>query len=929
MLQSDCQARLYKTIVCGPRNSKDAVDPVAGVVCREISWTANLSSVAATNPDQTSCSKITERGGPGTVGSLKLNSEKSAYPIGLRGCWVCFICVFLRCAIHTGCTTTHSMLPPGSSSVPRPAFCSTHHGNEAGLEAHALRHTTDPLGHDNVGRAFSGRVEESSWLGYRISAFVGDVELMGYVVDATAPEEPQPQEQDVGKQVRKRPRIANNVPGRPDRDEDLPRQLPRKQPVGPTGGPRGGVLNGVGSTVRRPLATAEVIRKRVVVIGAGMAGLAAARCLKDRGFSVTVLEARRRIGGRVATDWSMGCPVDLGAAFIHGTYGNPLTDIARAEKLRLYTPWDVDDLRHEDGRPISAAADDKAGSVWRALLKRASRIAKGELSETGAVDISLGKLLGRIKQMVQTSMDENDEMVLSWHMANLEMPCAADLAQLSAKHWDMDDESAFLGPHTLVRDGYSSLAHSIAKDLDVRYDCAVSRIDYDVPVVASVHGGSYTDLAASVVAAGADAGLEASGGFAGESAQPSRKSVGVRVLSRDGSVFAGEHVIVTVPLGCLQSGDMQFEPPLPHWKSFAISNIGFGLLNKVVLRFESAFWMSSDSATNQNEKTENSRSRRSDASGKDESDSDAKSGRDIPEGPDYIGRVSSEHGDFYLFLSLLRCVGAPILVALTAGSVAESVETMSDQEVIDKAMEALQKMFPGEVPIAPLAYAVTRWQSDPFSRGSYSYAKVGTTPRDFEAMSRPVGTTVLFAGEATNRQHPATVHGAYISGVREAKRVIEWSDCSEKEQAQYAKELENIAGSSDALPTNVAGGGGNVNSGDPTGDRPPDTDEGEDSIAIPQSGGGVREGPFVNVHGRGRNIVRGEALVRADGERRSFAVQVAKGGTFPHHERENILQMYFQERAHPGKAERDELAFQLGVKELEVREWFMSRREKL
>lgn len=56
--------------------------------------------------------------------------------------------------------------------------------------------------------------------------------------------------------------------------------------------------------------------ERVVVVGAGMAGLSAARRLADNGVSVTVVEARQRIGGRTWTDTSLGLPIDLGGAWI-------------------------------------------------------------------------------------------------------------------------------------------------------------------------------------------------------------------------------------------------------------------------------------------------------------------------------------------------------------------------------------------------------------------------------------------------------------------------------------------------------------------------------------------------------------------------------------------------------------------------------------
>ena len=65
--------------------------------------------------------------------------------------------------------------------------------------------------------------------------------------------------------------------------------------------------------------------ERVIVVGAGMAGLVAARLLHDLGFMVTVLEARARLGGRTWTDDLLGAPLDLGGSWVHGVDGNPLT----------------------------------------------------------------------------------------------------------------------------------------------------------------------------------------------------------------------------------------------------------------------------------------------------------------------------------------------------------------------------------------------------------------------------------------------------------------------------------------------------------------------------------------------------------------------------------------------------------------------------
>jgi polyamine oxidase len=95
-------------------------------------------------------------------------------------------------------------------------------------------------------------------------------------------------------------------------------------------------------------------KERIVVVGAGMAGLAAARRLADAGMDITVLEARDRIGGRMWTDTSLGVPIDLGAAWIHGTENNPLTQLAdQIGARRVETDFDRPVL-FRDGSEVGA-----------------------------------------------------------------------------------------------------------------------------------------------------------------------------------------------------------------------------------------------------------------------------------------------------------------------------------------------------------------------------------------------------------------------------------------------------------------------------------------------------------------------------------------------------------------------------------------------
>ena len=640
-----------------------------------------------------------------------------------------------------------------------------------------------------VNRAFSGRVELSAYCGHRIVAHVGGQELRGWVLDADV------SSLENGNTPEDQVKIEASGEGE---DESLPlppdiRLKPRKVPVArrtrrvvPLLKDSAMDIDDLGCTPGI-ITGSDVPKRSVIIIGAGIAGIAAARALKDRGFVVTVLEARGRLGGRIATDWSMGSPVDLGAAFIHGCYGNPLSEITREADIRTYSPGDVGTLLYANGERVKSSDDRHAESVWKALLRRSGTIARGSLMKHSSLDIALGKLLNRLKEEVVDGCSFEVTHLLAWHAANLEAACASEMMNLSAKHYDMDDKSGFSGSHKLVRDGYASIVLALAGELDVHYNSEVIAVQRDVPIhlpgtektnvqkgrrsfgskqyqealLRDVHSESQKSSSVRYLD-GAKRKTKSNSGVAAEQECTSQR-LGVRVMVKNGKEYVAESCIVTIPLGVLQKGDVSFIPPLPPWKHDVIHNIGFGLVNKVVLRFDSPFWV--DDATNNG----------------DEDNSDC-------DGPDHIGRVSSEHGVFYMFLSLLRCIGAPILVAITSGRFAEHIEKLSDEEVVGMALSALRYLFPKKEIGTLLSHSVTRWKTDKYARGSYSYAKVGTTPQDYGRMADPIGT-LCFAGEATHRNHPATAHGAFMSGIREAARLIERSDLSEQERRKYAREL--------------------------------------------------------------------------------------------------------------------------------------------
>jgi len=290
--------------------------------------------------------------------------------------------------------------------------------------------------------------------------------------------------------------------------------------------------------------------RRVVVVGAGLAGLGAARSLTDRGIETVVLEARGRVGGRCYTRDG----IDLGAHWIHGTEGNPLTYLAR--QLSVPTMfvggdssysggWDQLALRGAGGAEIGA--EEKLRSVLLADEIRDELDAiRRKLAEEGASDIPVAEALERI--LTRRAMGEEERRSVEWHIRVWARDdCAADECELSTLWWDDGYQVYGYGDSVFVG-GYGALAESLAEGLEVRLGRQVRSIEYGGP-----------------------AGL------------------GVRVVTDDGD-FEGDAVIVTLPLGVLKADAVQFWPPLPRAKREAIARLGMGNLTKVVARFDRPFW---------------------------------------------------------------------------------------------------------------------------------------------------------------------------------------------------------------------------------------------------------------------------------------------------------------------------------------------------
>ncbi|XP_049848216.1 uncharacterized protein LOC126313304 [Schistocerca gregaria] len=454
--------------------------------------------------------------------------------------------------------------------------------------------------------------------------------------------------------------------------------------------------------------------KKILILGAGAAGLAAGNQLHQFGYQVQVLEARNRLGGRVHTSESLGGSlIDFGASIITGLVGNPLDELFRQLSLVAYPIGENGVLyNRQSGEVVSTRLDSQVSEMFDQMLEAAVKQRSDSLETDRSLGLVLDELTGDLSQ--------EKGYVLDWFYANLEYACATDLSALSNNCWDQDDVHEFAGNHLMLVNGYSAMIEPLARDLDVALNVEVKEV-------------RYSEFGKKVV-----------------------------MMDQYGREYEGDAALVTLPLGVLKGGECRFKPELPVEKQMAIQKLGFGLLNKIIIRFEKVFW-----------------------------------DKDV----DWFGTVNQssgrkERGHIYLFWNMQKFSQTPILVALCAGEAAHRIEERSDCELIQEVIRVLKKIYKLKRKPVAVSSAVTRWKSDQYSRGSYSYLAVGSTAQDYVALSMPINDHLFFAGEATNPYHPATVAGAYQSGLREARRIHQ-TFCPKEQNANcgvtFRKDSQRLA----------------------------------------------------------------------------------------------------------------------------------------
>ncbi|RVW82852.1 Lysine-specific histone demethylase 1-like 1 [Vitis vinifera] len=204
----------------------------------------------------------------------------------------------------------------------------------------------------------------------------------------------------------------------------------------------------------------DSLKASVIIVGAGLAGLAAARQLIFLGFKVLILEGRSRPGGRVRTRKMKrmdGCGViaaaDLGGSVLTGINGNPLGVLARQLGFPLHKVRDICPLYLPDGRMVNSEIDSRVETSFNRLLDRVCKLRQAMMEEVKSADVSLGTALEAFRRVYKVAEDPQERMLLNWHLANLEYANASLMSDLSMAYWDQDDPYEMGGDHCFIPGG--------------------------------------------------------------------------------------------------------------------------------------------------------------------------------------------------------------------------------------------------------------------------------------------------------------------------------------------------------------------------------------------------------------------------------------------------------------------------------------------
>lgn len=417
----------------------------------------------------------------------------------------------------------------------------------------------------------------------------------------------------------------------------------------------------------------EQNNKTVIIVGAGISGLSAAKHLQQKGgFTIIMLEAQDKVGGRLRTNRTLGVGFDEGASWIHGVNGNPITLLAQQAGMNTFETIDESRISYDVGGVIREAltydhAENELYDILNSMMNNGNAT---QSFETVFNQLYPAKANDRLWKFLLSTYVTFD---------------CGDLNNLSSLYYNEGEE--FSGAEKIATNGYDTMANYLANGLNILYNQRVSKVVYADDKVKVTHNNTTTEA---------------------------------------------DYVLITVPLGVLKSGNIQFVPELPQFKQNAIQKVGMNCVNKFLLKWDNCFW----------------------------------------DDVQYLSYTPEIRDKFNYFVNVNKFhPGVNALMTFAYADYARQTELMTDNQIINEVMSHLRDIYGSDIP-NPTHLLRTKWQSNENTLGSYSYTAVGTEMQHFDDLAEELNDKLFFAGEHTHIDYFSTVHGAYLSGIREANKII-------------------------------------------------------------------------------------------------------------------------------------------------------------
>jgi monoamine oxidase len=432
------------------------------------------------------------------------------------------------------------------------------------------------------------------------------------------------------------------------------------------------------------------MENEIIIIGAGSAGLMAARTLSRAGKQVTVLEARNRIGGRIYTlsNESFSEHTELGAEFVHGDL--PVTIKLLKEAGIEYRSANAEMWRYEDGK---FQENSMIVEEWALLIQRLNEL---------EIDTDIWTFLNKEfpGERYESMRDSVWKFVSGYDTAD---PHNASAFALRSE-WQNEQEDA----QHRISGGYHTLVDYLADECKRNNGTLVLNA-----VATKVHWQ-----------AGA-----------------------VEVITKDGTAYHAQQLLVAMPLGVLQAaggqkGAITFYPPIPE-HTLAIQQMGFGAVIKLLVEFDSAFWLDNNTLK--------------------------MAGKNI----DKMGYLFSDEEIPTWWTQAPE--QSKVLTGWLGGPAAADKVNTPDTVILEQGLLSLANIFKRgyeDLKNKLVNYRVMNWTADPFTRGSYAYDTV-QAPEARKVLTTPINDTIFFTGEYLYEGTAmGTVEAALTNGEEVANKIV-------------------------------------------------------------------------------------------------------------------------------------------------------------